>query len=123
MMMAINTITIGMSCMSNKLKILGILIGIAISLIVASNSALSITPTVAAKASSLTPWQLFLIICPYSSPQSPQCPILLQQTLPFYQQQQNNYCSYIFSRYCWPSMSIWLSSKSRWGIMLYKLLS
>ena len=94
--MVINTITIGMSCMSNKLKILGILIGIAISLIIASNAALSITPTVAAKASSLTPWQLFLIICPYSSPQSPQCPILLQQTLPFYQQQQQSTTAPIF---------------------------
>jgi hypothetical protein len=88
-MMVINAITIGMSYMCNKLEIPSILIGIVISLIVASNAALSITPTAAAKASSLTPWQLFLIICPSFSPQSPQCPILLQQILPFYQQQQS----------------------------------
>ena len=78
--MIINAITIGMSYMCNKLEISSILIGIVISLIVASNAALSMTPTAAAKASSLTPWQLFLIMCPYFSPQSPQCPILQQQS-------------------------------------------
>jgi hypothetical protein len=95
-MMVINAITIEMSYMFNKLEIPTILIGIVISLIVASNAALSIIPTAAAKASSLTPWQLFLIICPYFSPQSPQCPILLQQILPFYQQQQSTIAPIFF---------------------------